>query len=296
MWSYSWGDGRTNPKGFTFFIFKLFIFSYLFICYSLIPYILTISYPPSTPPGSLPPARVTRVGKLILKSQEWGNRHCSPSAVTFGRAASTPRLDSTEELTLLAESRVSWARQHESRRLDPTPFVYHVVEWVRKTSQLHCPLPAVAFERVDSRVTGEGNLTLLLNSFSTGERRPCPLSGQHTRADPIGRGTAEPGMWAWEQECCPCPLPRIPWGGKDGVARVRKMCPPPISLATWVRQESLPWGPKNEPRAALWRVDPAPYLGKTGELALEVWVHMSQLWTSESRTVVSPCCLLQWMS
>lgn len=110
---------KDKSKMFYFFIFKIF-FSFLFIYSSLIQCILTISFPPSTPSSSLPPTSVMRVGKLILKSWNWENWHCPPSAVALGRAASTPRLDGTEELTLFEGSQVSWSRQHESR-FDPTP-------------------------------------------------------------------------------------------------------------------------------------------------------------------------------
>lgn len=202
---------KDKSKMFYFFIFKIF-FSFLFIYSSLIQCILTISFPPSTPPSSLPPTSVTRVGKLILKSWNWENWHCPPSAVALGRAASTPHLV-RKSWPCLQDHR--WADPDSMRAdLTPHPFVYHVVAWVRKNAQLFCPLPAVAVERVDSGITGVGVLILSLNSLSTGERRPCTLSGQHTRADPIGG-------------CSPCSVPHMPWGGKD-----EENISSPIQLAT----------------------------------------------------------------
>jgi hypothetical protein len=35
------------------------------------------------------------------------------------------------------------------------------------------------------------------------ESRPCTLPGQHSRADPTGRGAGEPVPWVRDQESCP---------------------------------------------------------------------------------------------
>lgn len=119
----------------------------------------------------------------------------------------------------------------------------------------------------------ERKLFLPFISFSTLESRPCTSSGQHSRADPVGRAVSEPGQGvstgesapllirhaaAWlRKRCCPCPSPLME-GGRGGhwVLRVDE-----------ISSSSLP-------TPAFRRVAPAPLLGNKLELALmvSVWV------------------------
>lgn len=58
------------------------------------------------------------------------------------------------------------------------------------------PLPPVAGERAGNGAMRVGELALPVTSCSTQESMHGTSPGQHTRADPVGRGTGELGLQA----------------------------------------------------------------------------------------------------
>lgn len=97
-----------------------------------------------------------------------------------------------------------------------------------------------------------------------------PHLGSTPRADHIGRGAAEPGTWmVWGQESGSAPSLVC-----HGMARLKKICSPlnPLPPVTGRRAFKQKMWPCPCPSAVIQKVNPAPHLGKTGELAPVVWV------------------------
>ena len=127
---------------------------------------------------------------------------------------------------------------------------------------LHSSSP-VTGRRHGSRVMRAGELFLSLTSFRTQETRPCTLPGQHSGADPDGRGTSKYRK-AGPATCLQC---------SDLVEG--EMTLPHTFWQLWQAEEQAPKSeqescPCPSPALALRKVGPVPSLGNTLELAMEV--------------------------
>lgn len=103
-------------------------------------------------------------------------------------------------------------------------------------------------------------LSLPLTSCSTQERIPCTSPRQQSRDNPGGRGMGELAWRAFEWEVRPRHLTTVWWHVQRGDV-------PPRSLCHYDRQKRCPC---SLPVGALRRAGPAPHLGSTIELVLDV--------------------------
>lgn len=216
-----------------------------------------------------------------------------PPAAAVRRASPVPHLDRAIELTLLA--RVPWAWYQEDWPHHPSSAMWWL-EWGKKGPPFPCPLPTVADGRAGPRATMmAGELVLSPTSCSTGERRHSTSLRQHTRADLVGWGAGEPGLWLWKKD--PAPFLVCQW-----MARVREICLPthifPSATGHVGELVLRAWAmPCPSPNTSIQTPGPAAHLGKTAELALVAWVQMSWTLGCESRrTLLLVVCCVGWPS
>lgn len=102
-------------------------------------------------------------------------------------------------------------------------------------------------------------------SCRTRESGLCTSSGQHSRADPVGRGLGKPSLLLWAWESCPHYSSVMWWDGqgKDTPHHHHHLCPRQVE-----------------------ELAPTLCLGNTAELALKVLVLKDWPWGSECQRTV----------